>query len=219
MATMTALARKNNPDLPRESLREAQAVAATARQKVAAIQNAVERAKRLVMDGRRKLEALEKAIAAATAADADQIVEQLVTRGSATPQAAAQRAREEHTAATAALEQVRGAIPRLERDLEDAEHAAERADKDVNAAVAVIMEPVALRLLEEVHSLTVRRLTTQAALVTLGRLWNSWDDIVKRIGRTASINDDYSGVAVATEREWRAALDALRENADAPLPE
>ena len=219
MATMTALARKNNPDLPRKSLREAQAVAATARQKVAAIQNAVERAKRLVMDGRRKLEALEKAIAAATAADADQIVEQLVTRGSATPQAAAQRAREEHTAATAALEQVRGAIPRLERDLEDAEHAAERADKDVNAAVAVIMEPVALRLLEEVHSLTVRRLTTQAALVTLGRLWNSWDDIVKRIGRTASINDDYSGVAVATEREWRAALDALRENADAPLPE
>jgi hypothetical protein len=84
--TVTALCK--NPDPPGGPLREAQAVASAARQKVAATEVAVERAANLVAENRRKLEAAHRAIEAARAEDVEQLATAIAKGGTVSPQAA-----------------------------------------------------------------------------------------------------------------------------------
>jgi hypothetical protein len=68
------------------------------------------------------------------------------------------------------------------------------------------LKPVALRLLDEVHTHHVRFLTTQAALSALGRSWNSWDELVKQIDRAGSASEADVRVSVASRKEWEFAI-------------
>ena len=216
-----ALARK--PDErsdPRAALREAIAAAASAREEVVAIQEAIERAHGLSMASRRKLEAATKAIAVAKREDAEQLADALVRGTETTPVQTINRAREEMAAAGDALEASRAAVTRLESvDLKDAEDGVARANKDVTAAIAALLKPVAQRMLAEVHSRKKAYLTAQAALSALGSLWNPWDDIAKQIDRTSSANEDGVQASAASRKQWESAIAALRLDPDvAELP-
>ena len=71
----------------RTPMAEAIAGAAEAKSQVAALKAAIERAQNLTWDGRRKLEAAQKAIAAAKNDDAAALAESLISGGSTAPQA------------------------------------------------------------------------------------------------------------------------------------
>jgi hypothetical protein len=81
-----------------------------------------------------------------------------------------------------------------------------------------MMEPVARRLLEQTRNLHSRYLAAPAACTAVGSLFVSWSEISKEIGRAGSFTDADSRLLDTTGREWRAAIEALREHADAPLP-
>jgi hypothetical protein len=122
------------------------------------------------------------------------------------------------------LETAKIALATLKVDLEDLEAAAARADKAVDAALAETLKPVALRLLDEVHTHHVRFLTTQAALSALGRSWNSWDELVKQIDRAGSASEADVRVSVASRKEWEFAIckrsgDLLDMSGTSPPPE
>jgi hypothetical protein len=105
-------------------------------------------------------------------------------------------------------------------DLTDAEADAAVAARAVDRALAETLGPVARRLLEEVRERHARFLMTQAALSAVGSLCGDpWSETRKEIDRAGLFTDALARLSSATEKEWLDAIKALRENADAPLPE
>jgi hypothetical protein len=212
--SVTPLATRKGPaDLPgRQSLREAIARAAEAKSQVAAIKDALERAERLAWAGRAKLEAATKAVSAAKAEDAEQLAAALVSGGSV-PAAATRRAREEQAEAADALEAARSAVARLEADLKDAERAAERAAKDVSVAIAAALAPVARQLAEEARRFRAEYLKRQHAIDAMAMNSNAFTHLDFSVGE-----EEHRQLCAAVRQPWLDAIEALKQDADAPLP-
>ena len=91
----------------------------------------------------------------------------LVQGAGTTPLQTTRRAREEEIEAVDALEASRAAVSRLETDLQEAEHAAERASKGVRAIISALLKPVAERMREEASALRVQYLTRMYAVAAM----------------------------------------------------
>jgi chromosome segregation ATPase len=211
--TVTAIATPRKNDLGgRQSLCEAIARAASAREEMDAIKEAIERAHALSMASRRKLEAAMKAISAAKASDAEALADALVQGANTTPLQTIRRAREEEIEAADAVAAARSAVARLESDLKDAEAAAMRADKAVRAAIAVVLKPVAERMTEEASALRAQYLTRMFAIGAMSDLGG-----VARL--IFAISDaEHRQLSASVGRTWEAAIAALKTDSDALLP-
>jgi hypothetical protein len=214
MSTVTALAHKSDPIGGRQSLKEQIARAASAREERDAIKEAIERAHGLSMASRRKLEAATRAINDAKREDAEQLADSLIHGASTAPVQTINRAREEMVAAGDALEASRAAVARLESDLRDAEAAAMRADKAVGIAVAAVVAPIAEQMREEARAVRGRYLELMFAL---GAMVDA--GVGGKYLQFEITDAEYRQLSTSVGRTWKTALDALRENADAPLPE
>ena len=207
--------RKSPMGLPgRQPLCEAILAAAKAREEMTAIKAAVERAEGLVAVCRRKVEAARETIATAKAQDVEDLASALVRGAGTTPLQTIRRAREEEVEATNSLAAARAALTRLvERDLKDAEHEVERADKAVRAAIAAVLKPTAQKMIEEAKHFRAEYLTRMFAVGVMvdGGLG------VERVRFDIS-PDEYRQYCAAVGRTWETAIKALREDADAPLP-
>jgi hypothetical protein len=215
--SVTALASKKADE--RAALRHAVVAAAKAQAAVVAHCDAIEKARELVAEAEGKLRVAAKAVEAARQDSAQQIAAALVGGGGSPankPGVRAARVAEQFCEDD--VEAAKGAVATLAADLADLESDATRAAGVIDTALAEALRPLASRLLEDVRGHRLRFLRSQAALRMLGRLWNSWDDIVKEIDRTSSINDADMRLAIVVEQEWQAALAALKVDADAPLP-
>jgi chromosome segregation ATPase len=214
--SVTAPAPKKSDE--RAALRSAVADLAKAKAAVIEHRAAIERAEEMVAMSKARHAAATAAVATAREQDAKALAAAISTGGSSSARAARQ-ARAAETEAGDDVEMARNALAQLTTDLAEVETDMQVASKAVDRVLAETLRPVALRLLEEVRGHRARFLMAQAALCTLGRLWNSWDDLVKEIGRTAGSSDADAQMSIASEREWEAALKAMRENADAALPD
>jgi hypothetical protein len=214
MSTVTALAARKSDLGGRQSLCEAIARAASAREERDAIKEAIERAHSLSMASRRALEAATKAVAVAKASDVEALADALIHGTNTTPVQTINRAREEMAAAGDALEASRAAVTRLESDLKDAEAEAKRADKAVGIAVAAVVAPIAEQMTKEASTVRARYLELMFALgamvdAGLGGKYLQFE-----------ITDaEYRQLSTSVGRRWKTALDALRENADSELPD
>jgi hypothetical protein len=217
--SVASLARKDERPDERAELRRAIAAAQKARAAVDKHHDAVERAEGVVAEAVGTLAAASAAVNTARQDHAQHIATAITGGSSPTSTGLIRAARaherdaeDDHVAAKEALRS-------LQADLADLESDAAVAGRAVDAALATMMLPVAHRLLEEVRTHHVRWLAAQAAVTALGGLWDSWTEIHKRIDSTSSRSDADARFSIAARAEWETALKALRENADAPLPE
>jgi hypothetical protein len=199
--TVTPLARKAEHTDERAALRQAVLAAAHAKAAVAAHCAAIERARELVAEAQTKLAAARAGGGSPSSAG--------VIRAART----AERDCEDD------IEAAKSALLLLETGLADLESDAAVAGKAVEKVLAVTMEPVVCRLIEEARVQHAQFVMTQAALSALGSLWDSWDPVSKQINRVGVFNDADARLSVASRQKWEAALNAMRENADAPLPD
>ena len=181
------------------------------------LRDAIEAATNLAMAGRRRLEAATKAVTTAKAADAEAMAEALANGdgGAASPRAT-RRAREAEIEAGDAVEAARSAVVRLERDLKDAEHEAERAGKDVNAAVAAVLRPTALRMIEEASALRARYLALMYAVSAM--VENGLGGGEFTYLRFEISDAEHQQLSTSVGRTWKTVIEALKTNGDAPLP-
>jgi hypothetical protein len=208
-----AVRKNQNLDPERAALRASQVAAASARQRVSAIKAAVERAEGLAWAGRRKVEKARAAVTAAAAEDAEALADSLVQGAGTTPLQTTRRAREEEIEAGDALEAARSAVTRLESDLEEAEHAAERASKGVRAIISAVLVPVAKRMAEEAGALRGQYLTRMFAISALAERLDGFTHL------DFSIRDEeYKQLCVSVREPWIAAIERLMSDSSADLP-
>ena len=218
--SVTPLAARKNSDPPeRAALREPIAVAAAARKKVSATEAAIERAEGLVQTNRVRLEAATKAVATAQAEDAKQLAAAIAVGGSS-PARATRQARAAEIEAGDDVENARRALATLRVDLEDIEREAARADKAVDSALAERLKPTALLLIEKARDHHARFVATSEALSAITRLFTAWDggEITKQANRVAAFTDEDARMAAGVRQQWQAAIEALKVDADAELP-
>jgi hypothetical protein len=211
--SVTALARKN-PDPERVALREAIAVAAKARQAVSATEAAIERAKGLVQTNKAKFEAATAAIVTARDEDARQLAV-AISAGGASAARAVKKARVDADEAADDLETAKIAVATLKVDLEDVQVEATRAGKAVAAAAAAVLAPIATRMTEEAGAYRARYLARMYAINAL---------VESGLGKFEHLRFDISDaedrqLRASVKQLWETALKALRENADAELPD
>jgi hypothetical protein len=210
--SVTSIAARKPDHLPgRAPLAEAIARAAEARQEVSAIKAAIEAATNLAWAGRAKLDAATKAVAAAKREDAEKLADALVHGAGSTPLQSIRRAREEEVEAADAVEAARSAVVRLDRDLKDSEREVGRADKLVRAAIAQVLRPTALQMLEEAKYFRAEFLQRQYAIDAMDL------DGFERLSSAVS-EAEHRALSASIEGPWRDAIAALKRDADAPLP-
>jgi DNA repair exonuclease SbcCD ATPase subunit len=157
--------------------------------------------------------AATKRVTAAKGEDAEALAAVLVSGGSAPPQAATQRAREEQLAATDALEAARSAVTRLERDLKDCEREVERADEAVRAAIAAMLQPTAQKMIDEAKHFRAEYLKRQHAIDAMAERLDGFKRLDFSVG-----DDEYRALCVSFRGPWTAAIERLTRDGDAPLP-
>lgn len=223
MATVTAISRKDKDSGDeRAVLRDAVAAAAEARDAVTRAENVIERAERLVAENQTKLANATKAVADAQSEDARRLASVLAAGGTSPTARATRQARTDEAEAADDVAAARSALASLREDhLVDAERVAV-ASRAVDAAVAAALKPTALVLLKEARACHLQFLRMCEALSVMSRSFNPWNDggdLVKQIGRAGSPSEDDVRASVATRHEWQAAIEAMKTNADAKLPD
>lgn len=178
----------------------------------------IERAEQQIRDAEQRLVAATAVIEKERKHLADQMADAAAAGRQAPATGAMRAARLAAADAEDSLAAAKDALRSLRTGLSDLEIDAATADRVVDRVLAETLRPVALQLLQEVHDLTAHRFRKQAALSVLGKLLDGSDTLARAINRTAGINDDYARVAIATEQEWRAAVELLKKDPSAKLP-
>ena len=218
MATAAVLRKDDGIADPRGALREAIAGAREARASVVQYRDAVERAENLVMENRRKLETATRAVATARNDDVVRLAEAIADGGTVSVKKA-RAAEDDARDISDTFEAARKAVTKLKANLKEAEDAVGYTDRAVDRALAILLEPVARSLLERVHDLTARRARAQASVTALGSLWDPGTEISRRIDSTSATSDTYRHEMVAGRKEMQDALEALKRDPDAKLPD
>jgi hypothetical protein len=212
--TVTAIVARKNPDSERAALRAAIAAVAEAREQRGAIEAAVEAASHLAMACRQKLEKATKAIAVAKREDAERLADSLIHGAGTAPLQTIGRAREGEVAAADALDAARAAVVRLEADLKDVDREVEGADKAVRGAVAAIMAPLAEKMREEARDLRSKYLMRM--YVTGAMVESGLDGVAPVLFDIRE--EEHRQFCAAVRRPWFDVIEALKRDADAPLP-
>jgi hypothetical protein len=206
-----------------DPLREALAVAITKAKKAEAEyerhREAVGRARELVRTNKAKLEAAATAIEEARESDAAELAKAISTGGASSARGLRQ-ARIAETEATDNLEMAQTAAHALWAD-NTAERESERAGMVVASAVAAVLEPVTRQLLDESKNLQERDWSIQQRLTVIrdaiGYKHPLHAEIEKSWNRSPA-SEEVLQRSMAIQKDWKAAIEALKADADAPLP-
>jgi hypothetical protein len=181
---------------------------------------AVQRAGRLVKEHKAKVEAAAIAIEEARESDVQDLAEAISSGGSSTARAL-RKARIAETEAADDLELAQTAAKALWSD-NTTEREVERAGRAVDAAVASMLAPVAEELLAESRNLRERDWVIEQRLTVirdaLGYKHPLYAEIEK-LWIKSPASEEVLQRSMAIQRDWRTAIEALKANADAALPE
>jgi hypothetical protein len=214
MATVTAIAKKDDSADPHAALKRAAVDAQRARAAVDHHRDAIERALHLVTAARRKAEAASKAVAAARDEDAQALAAAIITGSTASPQATV-RSRELEIEASDTVLMARAAYKRLESDLKDVEQEVVRADKTVRAAIAAVLKPTAQKMIEEARTFRSQFLARQYALDALCMSLDGFEHLRFDISEA-----EHRQLCGSIRQSWMDTIDALkRGDIDARLPD
>jgi hypothetical protein len=206
----------------RAALRSAIADCASEKSAVDRQREAIGRAERLVAENQAKLARAAKAVADAQSEDAKRLASVLAAGGTSLTARAARQARTDEAEAADDVAAARSALASLREDLVEAERDVAVASRAVDAAAAAVLEPTVHRLIEQARAHHARYLQVQAALAEVSGtagLWTSWDEIRKQADHVSAYNVEADArVGNVSRAEWRAAIAALRLDADAELP-
>ena len=209
MATVTAIRKDKDSGDQRASLRDAVAAAAEARDAVTNAKDALSRAQGFVAETRRKFESAGKRIAAAKAEDVLELAAVIASGKAAEPPQAAKQARELESEAGEALAMARAAREQLENDLKDAERAVERTVNVVNAAVAAVLKPTALRMIEEAKGFRAAFLQRQYALDALCMSVDGFERL-----RFDVREEEHRQLCGSVRQSWLDSIAALKRGGD-----
>jgi hypothetical protein len=206
-----------------DPLREALAVAITKAKKAEAEyerhREAVGRARELVRTSKAKLESASATIEAAKETDVQDLAEAISTGGSSTARAL-RKARTAETEAADDLELAQTAAHTLWAD-NTAEREVERAGTVVSAAIAAMLAPVAEELLAESRNLPERDWAIEQRLTVIRDALGYKHPLHAEIGKLwieSPASEEVLQRSMAIQRDWKAAIEALKADAEAPLP-
>jgi hypothetical protein len=215
--SVVALAKKDDP---RASLRSAITDAQKARTAVDRQHAAIERGRLLVREAQARVTAAGIAVGEARQERAQRAVDALATGGAPTSTSLVRIAQDHERDAGDDLSAAKEALVRLESDLVLMTANEAVARKTVECELATVLEPTLRALIEAARAHRAKFLATQAAANELARLWNPWDEISKETDRLSSFNIEANArVSDASAAKWRAAIEALRTDPDASLPD
>jgi hypothetical protein len=214
MMTMNVVAaiRKNGD--PRDTLRRAIAELQKARDVVAERGSALDRARRHFRD-------IDARIAAAAAAtvEAHEELADAIAAGEEPPAPTALRAAR---AAEADLQDQRAAVEGSLGRIRDGWHGAhsgvERAEREVDIAIRGVLEESAHELVKQVRGAHLRLVRLRGALTAVASRFDSWSDLAKAAEHAGVFSDQLAAEARVAQRAWEGAIEALKADADAPLP-
>jgi hypothetical protein len=210
---------KKNTGGARADLRQKIAAAAVAEAKAECHRQAIERARTLVRSGEAKLEEATAAVASARDHDAKELA-QAITAGGSSPARATRQARAKVDEAPDDLETSQSALASLREGLGELADEAERSQKVVVAAIVELLVPVARALLAEARDHKVQFQRRLYALDVLSSLLPLPTDIKGEKERLPIlVTPEAMELSRTVQRDWKAALETLKTNADAPLPD
>jgi chromosome segregation ATPase len=207
--------RKTNGDPPRDVLRQAIAELQKARDAVAERDAALDRARAHLRGIDGKL-----AEAATAAEEARQEMADAIVEGEGLPAPTAIRAAR---AAELDLADQRAAIEASRGRIRDGWQAAlsevERAERKVDIAIRGVLEESGYALIEKVREAHLRFLMLKGALTAVAVRFDTWSELSKAAERAGIFSDQIAAEAGVAQRAWERAIEALKADADAPLPE
>jgi chromosome segregation ATPase len=213
---VTAIRKNGDPrDPTRDGLRQAIAELQKARDVAAERDSAWDRARRHIRDIDGKLAAAATAVEEAREAMAD-----AVAAGEAMPSPTAIRAAR---AAEADLQDQRQAleasIVRLREGWQAGLSGVERAERQVNSAICGVLEESGHALIKRVREAHVRLVALKGALSVIAGRFEPWSELSKAAERAGNFSDEIGAEARVTQRAWEGAIEALKTDASAPLPD
>jgi hypothetical protein len=218
MATVTAI-KKGVDERADPQLRRAILDADAARQQVLATEAAVERARQLVREAQAKVAAAGAEVSAARESHAQNIADSLVADAAPAGTGLIRIAQDHERDATDDLAAARDALVRLESDLVlmTADEAVAR--KTVERVLGDVLEPTLRRLIAQARAHRDSFLRAQVAMVEVAGLFDAWHPLRKEASFVGLGSDADARLMEVSAAKWRSALAALRESADAPVPD
>jgi hypothetical protein len=217
--TVTSILPRKNADPARLALAAAITKAEKAAAEYKRHREAVGRSRELVRRNKTRLEQMAAAIEAAKETDVLELVESIAAGGSSSGRAL-REARLAQVEAADDLEMAEIAAKTLWSD-NTAEREAERAGEAVNAAIAVVIEPIARELLAESRNLRERDWAILERLTVirdaLGHKHPLYAEI-ERLWVQSPASEEVLQRSMMIQRSWKAAIEALKSNADSALP-
>jgi hypothetical protein len=219
--SVTALASKKSSD-ERAALRAAVGVAAAVKADLAKRHASLEAASEHAARARERSRVATAAIAKAREEHVARVTRALEEGREPPRSTTVQDARGMETDALDELNAATAAVEAIAADVRDLEVDVEVAGRAVDAALAQTLIPVARDLLLRARDNHLKLLVSREALHAVTTVFNHWNggaEITHAANRVGSANDEDARAVAGIRQEWENAVAALRENADAPLPE
>jgi pyruvate-formate lyase len=211
--------RKNgaNGDPLRSALREAIARMEQAQAVADDKDNVAARARQFLREIDGRIEEAVTGVSAARETHAAAVVD-AIARGEKPPAATGLKAaRAAETDLQDQRDAAQSSIDTIRQDKAAAMAELERAERAVQAAIAAVLEPEARKLLEQARFHRIEYLKKIYAIDAI-RV-HVPDDIIKQVEVLGCYNAPGNlDISVSVQKSWRAALDAIKTNSEAPLP-
>jgi hypothetical protein len=204
-----------------DPLREALAAAIIRMEKVKAVvddkDNVAARARQFLREIDGRIEEAVTGVSAARETHAAAVVD-AIARGEKPPAATGLKAaRAAETDLHDQRDAAQSSVDRIKQDKAAAMAELERAERAVQAAVAAVLEPQARKLLEQARFHRIEYLKRVYTINAIRVLIP--DDVMKEVEVLECFNAPGNmDLSLSIQRNWKAALEALKSNADSALP-
>jgi hypothetical protein len=169
---------------------------------------------------RKSQAAVEAAAAAVTEAheeDATALADAIVSGDTSSSAGAVRRARTAEIERRDEAAAAKAAYDRLRVDVSGIAAEVERAERAVDVAMGAVLQPTARRLLDEAKSLRLKFLRRVYAVDTMRALLPPGFEEEKQRLLTL-IAPELMAASRVVQQDWRAVIEALKVDSDAPLP-
>jgi hypothetical protein len=220
--SVAAVARKNDggDDLrdPRDVLKEKISDVAAVQAELSQYQQAASKARELVRKSATTLEAAAAAVTEANEEDATALADAIISGDSSSSAGAVRRARTAEIERRDEAAAAKAAYDRLRIDVSGIAAEVERAERGVQTAIGGVLQPTARRLLDEARNLRLEFLKRVYAVDTMRALLPPDFDEEKQKLLTF-IAPELMAASAVTQQRWKAAIEQLRSDSEAPLSE
>jgi hypothetical protein len=114
---------------------------------------------------------------------------------------------------------VEGSLGRIRDSWHGAHSGVERAERNVDIAIRGVLEESGHELIKQVREAYVQFLTLKGALTVVAGRFEPWSEMAKAAARAGVFSDQIAAESRVAQRMWERAIEALKADASAPLPE